>query len=84
MVSLQIRLRPASVSFTFKCFPKQNPSPFCALTKQPKILRCLNAQKNFLESGKKKLEAGLREFNFFFPEDGDGVDINHYVYRDIL
>lgn len=70
---LYLQMFPEAESFTFLCIDKG--------TQDIAVFEC---SEEFLESGKKKLEAGLREFNFFFPENGDGVDINHYVYRDIL
>ena len=70
---LYLQMFPQAETFTFLCIDKS--------TQDVAVFEC---SEEFLESGKKKLEKGLREFNFFFPEEGESVDINHYVYRDIL
>lgn len=70
---LYLQMFPEAESFTFLCIDKG--------TQDIAVFEC---SEEFLESGKKKLEAGIREFNFFFPEGEDNIDINNYVYRDIL
>lgn len=67
---LYLLMFPEAEIFTFLCIDKA--------TKDIAVYEC---SEEFLESGRKKLEQGIAEYNFFF--DGD-VEIENYIHRDIL
>jgi len=70
---LYLLMFPEAEVFTFLCIDKA--------TKDVAVYEC---SEEFLDSGRKKLEEGLAQFHFFFPDEGEVVDLQHYVHRDIL
>jgi len=70
---LYLLMFPEAEIFTFLCIDKA--------TKDIAVYECSD---EFLDSGRKKLEEGLAQFQYFFPSEGEAVDLQNYVHRDML